>query len=54
MNQEIVLLIKGEVIHDEYNAFKVTKCLSRNLFVSTSIKKTTTIINSLVVWAVDV
>ena len=45
MNQEMVLLIKGEVIHSQYNAFKVTKCLSRSLFVSTSI-------NSLVVWTV--
>ena len=49
-----MLLIKGEVIHGQYNSFKVTKCLSRSLFVNTSIKKTAAIINSLVVWTVGV
>ena len=54
MDLKIVVLVKCEVIHGKYNALKVTKCLSRNVFVRTSIKETTASVNSFVVWDVGV
>ena len=40
MELEIVMLVKYQVIYVQYN-IKGTKCLSRNVFVTSSIKETT-------------